>query len=96
MIWLVGVDKLGDVTETAKDIDRATDAVKAAEHAAEAATTGDLAHAQDYGHDHGHQTVPSDLTLRVKAFESLLVEKGLSLNALIDTYEHAQRRAGAP
>ena len=83
-----GVDKLGDVAETAKDIDRAADAVKAAEHAAEAATTGDLAHAQDDGHDHGHQTVPSDLTLRVKAFESLLVEKGLSLNALIDTYEH--------
>ena len=30
MIWLVGVDKLGDVAETAKDIDRAADAVKAA------------------------------------------------------------------
>jgi nitrile hydratase subunit alpha len=43
-------------------------------------------------HDHGHQTVPSDLTLRVKALESLLVEKGLvdpaALDALIDTYEH--------
>jgi nitrile hydratase len=36
--------------------------------------------------------VPSDLTLRVKALESLLVEKGLvdpaALDALIDTYEH--------
>jgi hypothetical protein len=40
-----------------------------------AATTGDIAHAQDRGHDHGHETVPSDLTLRVKALESLLVEK---------------------
>src|SRR5580704_14820569 len=43
-------------------------------------------------HDHGHQTVPSDLALRVKALESLLVEKGLvepaALDALIDTYEH--------
>jgi hypothetical protein len=43
-------------------------------------------------HVHGHQTVPSDLALRVKALESLLVEKGLvepaALDALIDTYEH--------
>ncbi len=42
-------------------------------------------------HDHG-QEVPSDLALRVKALESLLVEKGLvdpaALDALIDTYEH--------
>ncbi len=39
-----------------------------------------------------HQAVPSDLTLRVKSLESLLVEKGLvdrkALDALIDTYEH--------
>jgi nitrile hydratase len=43
-------------------------------------------------HDHDHQTVPSDLTLRVKALESLLVEKGLvdpaALDELIDTYEN--------
>ena len=43
-------------------------------------------------HDHGYQAVPSDLTLRVKALESLLVEKGLvdpaALDSLIDTYEH--------
>src|ERR1700751_5486822 len=43
-------------------------------------------------HDHSHQSVPSDLTLRVKALESLLVEKGLvdpaALDALIDTYQH--------
>ena len=42
-------------------------------------------------HEHG-QEVPSDLALRVKALESLLVEKGLvdpaALDALIDTYEH--------
>jgi len=43
-------------------------------------------------HDHGHQAVPSDLALRVKALESLLVEKGLvdpaALDELIDTYEN--------
>ena len=43
-------------------------------------------------HNHEHQAVPSDLTLRVKALESLLVEKGLvdraALDALVDTYEH--------
>jgi nitrile hydratase len=37
-------------------------------------------------------TLPSDLALRVKSLESLLVEKGLvdrqALDALIDTYEH--------
>ena len=46
--------------------------------------------AQDQDHD--HQVIPSDLTLRVKALESLLVEKGLvdplALDALIDTYEN--------
>ena len=39
-----------------------------------------------------HQKPPSDLTLRVKALESLLVEKGLvdpaALDLLIDAYEH--------
>jgi nitrile hydratase subunit alpha len=46
----------------------------------------------DHDHEHEHQAVPSDLSLRVKALESLLVEKGLvdpaALDALIDTYEH--------
>ena len=54
------------------------------------------AHPHDHGHgpshDHDHQDVPSDLTLRTKALESLLVEKGLvdraALDALIDTMEH--------
>jgi nitrile hydratase subunit alpha len=43
-------------------------------------------------HDHDHQAVPSDPALRVKALESLLVEKGLvdpaALDALVDTFEH--------
>ena len=47
---------------------------------------------QAHDHDHDHQDVPSDLALRVKALESLLVEKGLvysaALDALIDTMEH--------
>lgn len=42
--------------------------------------------------DHTHQATPSDMSLRVKALESLLVEKGLvdpaALDALVDTYEH--------
>ena len=68
------------------------DFLSAAVTAAGAAVTGDLSHANQHDHDHEHQAVPSDLTLRVKALESLLVEKGLvdrpALDALIDTYEH--------
>src|SRR5229473_6118629 len=62
--------------------------------AAGGTAANELAQAQehDHDHDHGHQDVPSDPTLRVKALESLLVEKGLvdpaALDALIDTYEH--------
>jgi len=45
-----------------------------------------------HDHEHSHQVVPSDPALRVKALESLLVEKKLvdraALDALIDTYEH--------
>ena len=41
---------------------------------------------------HPHSLLPSDPALRVKALESLLVEKGLvdpaALDAIIDTYEH--------
>jgi nitrile hydratase len=46
---------------------------------------------QDHPHDHG-QEPPSDTALRVKALESLLVEKGLvdpaALDAIIDYYEN--------
>lgn len=42
--------------------------------------------------DHQHQAVPSDLALRVKSLESLLVDKGIvereALDALVDTMEH--------
>lgn len=41
---------------------------------------------------HDHTDPPSDLTLRVKALETLLVEKGLvdpaALDTIIETYEH--------
>ena len=44
------------------------------------------------GEHHEHQAVPSDPALRVKALESLLVEKGIvdpaALDALIDTYQY--------
>ena len=63
----------------------------AATGAVAAAVPGSM-HAQDHDHGHDHQVVPSDPALRVKALESLLVEKGLvdraALDALIDTYEH--------
>jgi nitrile hydratase len=51
-----------------------------------------LASAQSHDTDHDHQALPSDLTLRVKSLESLLVEKGLvdrvAIDALVDAYEH--------
>jgi len=49
-------------------------------------------HDDDHSHDHDHTHPPSEMELKVKALESLLVEKGLvttaALDALIDTYEH--------
>lgn len=49
----------------------------------------------DHDHHHGHdheQEPPSDVALRVKALESLLVEKGLidpaALDAIVDHFEH--------
>src|SRR4029077_20111416 len=66
------------------------DLLTAALTAAGAAVAPDFTHAQE--HDHDHQVVPSDLALRVKALESLMVAKGLvdraALDALVDTYEH--------
>lgn len=47
---------------------------------------------QNTDHAHDHTEVPSEPALRVKALESLLVEKGLvdpaALDVLVDTYEH--------
>src|ERR1039457_4687534 len=52
-----------------------------------------MAHTHKEGrHRHDHQVVPSDAALRIKALESLLVEKGLvdraALDTLVDTYEY--------
>ena len=53
----------------------------------------DHGHGHGHGHDHGHegQEIPSATALRVKALESLLVEKGLvdpaALDAIVDAYE---------
>jgi len=76
------------------------DFLAAAAGAAGAAAAGDLparadddpAHTHGHTHDHAHQAVPSDMALRVKSLESLLVEKGVvdraALDALVDAYEH--------
>ena len=49
-------------------------------------------HDHDHEHPHDHSTIPSDPALRVKALESLLVEKGLvepaALDAIVEYYEH--------
>ncbi len=52
--------------------------------------SSDHDHHHDHGHEHG-QDVPSPTALRVKALESLLIEKGLidaaALDAIVDAYE---------
>jgi len=74
---------------TKRDLSTSATTPAGGEHAHDTA-----AHVQDHEHSHGHahQAVPSDMALRVKSLESLLVEKGLvdraALDALIDTYEH--------
>jgi nitrile hydratase len=51
-----------------------------------------MSHDHHHHHDHDHTEPPEDVALRVKALESLLLEKGLidpvAMDALIDTYEH--------
>ena len=48
--------------------------------------------ANDHDHDHEHDNHLSDTVLRVKALETLLVEKGLvdpaALDAMVDAYEN--------
>jgi len=45
-----------------------------------------------HDHDHDHTEPPSDIALKVKALETLLVDKGLvdpsALDEIIETYEH--------
>src|SRR5436305_10664802 len=46
---------------------------------------------EPHDRDPGQQVVPSDIALRVKALESLLIEKGMvdraALDAVVDMYE---------
>jgi nitrile hydratase len=53
---------------------------------------GANAAAQPPPQDHDHQTVPAAVALRVKALESILVEKGMiesaALDATVETYTH--------
>jgi nitrile hydratase subunit alpha len=52
---------------------------------------GSATQADAQAQDQSHQTVPSDVALRVKALESILVEKGMvdpaTIDAVIETYE---------
>ena len=51
-----------------------------------------IIHNHTHSHDHTHSQLPSDPELRVKAIETLLLNKGLidprTLDELIDTYEN--------
>jgi nitrile hydratase len=60
--------------------------------AAGATAAPDLAHAQA----HDHQSVPSDLALRTKSLESLLVEKGLVDPAALDVMVKQRLLADGP
>jgi nitrile hydratase len=66
--------------------------LKQAGTAAAAGAAAMHSHEHAHGEGHDHQDVPSDMALRVKALESLLVEKGLvdrtALDILVDTYEN--------
>ncbi len=59
-----------------------------------ATVAGATASGHDFAHaeEHAHQQVPSDVALRAKALESLLVEKGLidraAIDAMVDIYEN--------
>jgi len=59
-----------------------------------AATAAGVTATSEFGHadDHSHQNVPSDVALRVKSLESLLVEKGIidraAIDAMVDVYEN--------
>jgi nitrile hydratase len=67
------------------------DFLTAAVTAAGATATTDLVHAQDHS-----QAVPSDVALRVKSLESLLVEKGLVDPAALDAVVYVFERKVGP
>ena len=56
------------------------------------AGAGRAAETSGHPHDHDHQVVPDDIALRVRALESILIEKEMidpaELDAVVDTYEN--------
>ena len=56
------------------------------------ATAAGAGEAGAHPHDHDHQVVPDDIALRVRALESILVEKEMidpaELDAVVDAYEN--------
>ena len=56
------------------------------------ATAAGAGEAGAHSHDHDHQVVPDDIALRVRALESILVEKEMidpaELDAVVDAYEN--------
>ena len=60
--------------------------------AASAGAVGGAPGQHEHEHDHDHQVVPDDIALRVRALESILVEKEMidpaDLDAVVDAYEN--------
>src|SRR4051812_17263617 len=54
-------------------------------------TTHDPHHGHDHGHDHDEASDLSDTELRVRALQTILIEKGYTdpaaLDAIVETYE---------
>ena len=57
-----------------------------------AGAAGGAGEQHEHEHDHDHQVVPDDIALRVRALESILVEKEMidpaDLDAVVDAYEN--------
>ncbi len=73
-------------------VDRRRFMSRAALGAAAVTGAGQMACDEESPADHDHEDVPSDIALRVKALESVLVEKGMvdpsQLDEIVDTYEN--------
>ena len=79
--------------ETRKDpVDRREFLIGAAAGAAAFVPGATAGQQPAHDHEHEHQAVPSDVALRVKALESVLVEKGMvdpaAIDATVDLYEN--------
>ena len=83
-------DKVGR-REVLKDATLGAAALAGGAQAASAEETTH-SHDHDHDHDHDHQVVPDDIALRVRALESVLVDKQMidpaDLDAVVDAYEN--------